>query len=364
MVSHALLTLLTALGVLGVGATLLPYSGSKAWWVRIWDFPRPQVAAANAVALLGLVALRGVPDAWSAGFIALLAACILWQARRILPYTWLWRRQMVRAKGPPGERTVSILVVNVLMTNRRLDGLLASFAATDPDLVLAVETDPWWTEELSRALPEHRFRVPYPLDNTYGITLLSRLELERPVVRFLLTREIPSIRARVRLRSGEPILLYALHPEPPSPTEAESSLERDAELVLVGREIAASPEPAIVAGDLNDVAWSHTSRLFQRLSGLLDPRIGRGLYSTFHARWPGLRWPLDHVFASREFLLRDIRRLPGFGSDHFPILAVFDHVPTPPPDNAPPQAEPLDHIEAHWTLRKAGARAATPRPPG
>jgi endonuclease/exonuclease/phosphatase (EEP) superfamily protein YafD len=54
-------------------------------------------------------------------------------------------------------------------------------------------------------------------------------------------------------------MLYGLHPEPPSPSEADSSLPRDAELVMAGREIVQSHRPALVAGDLNDVAWSHTA---------------------------------------------------------------------------------------------------------
>jgi endonuclease/exonuclease/phosphatase (EEP) superfamily protein YafD len=284
-----------------------------------------------------------------------LLLCLGIQLAVILPYTPLWAVEVKRTGASAGPRTLSLLIANVLMENRSVDRLKDLIWANDPDLVLAVETDAWWCAHLEGALPQHRFRIAHPLPNTYGMFLLSRLELVDPEVRFLLKPEIPSIRTGVRLRSEEVIMLYGLHPEPPSPTEADTSLPRDAELVLAGREIAESGRPTIGAGDLNDVAWSHTSRLFRRISRMLDPRVGRGMYNTFHARhWP-LRWPLDHVFVSDAFLLRSLKRLPAFGSDHFPICIEVDYVPAASAVQEAPQPDAEDRAEAHDKLMRADA---------
>ena len=129
---------------------------------------------------------------------------------------------------------------------------------------------------------------------------------------------VPSIRAKIRLGGGEVIDLHGLHPEPPLP--GDDSGERDAELVAAGREVRASGRAALVLGDLNDVAWSRTSRLFLDVSGMRDPRIGWGLYPTFNAKYPLLRWPLDHMFVTPHFGMQQLDRLDAIGSDHFPIL--------------------------------------------
>ena len=78
--------------------------------------------------------------------------------------------------------------------------------------------------------------------------------------------------------------------------------------------------PTLVLGDFNDVPWSRATRLFRKLSGLADPRVGRGLFSTFHAGIPLCRWPLDHVFCSEHFSLAAIERSTAFGSDHFALI--------------------------------------------
>ena len=89
---------------------------------------------------------------------------------------------------------------------------------------------------------------------------------------------------------------------------------------MVAKQAKGCKLPVVVAGDLNDVAWSYTTELFMKTSGLLDPRRGRGFFNTFHAHHWFLRWPLDHVFCSKHFQLNNLKRLKQIGSDHFPIL--------------------------------------------
>jgi endonuclease/exonuclease/phosphatase (EEP) superfamily protein YafD len=195
-------------------------------------------------------------------------------------------------------------------------------AAVNADLILAVETDEWWCARLQDGLAaRYPYRLLYPLSNGYGMTLFSRLELVEPRVRFLVDETIPSIKARVRLRSGAVIDLFGLHPQPPAP--AQDSTERDTELVLVGREIARKGRPAIVLGDLNDVAWSPTTSRFKDIGGLVDPRRGRGFFNTYPARLPGLRYPLDYVFHTPHFAVCEMRVLPRFRSDHLALAVAL-----------------------------------------
>ncbi len=244
------------------------------------------------------------------------------------------------------------------MSNRSADGLLATLRAYAPDVVLALEVDDWWHRRLAEVESDYAWQVVHPLDNTYGMLCYSRLELVEPEVRFLLKPDIPSLRTGLRLRSGERVTFYGLHPEPPAPAEAETSLPRDAELVMVAREVVEANQSAIVAGDLNDVAWSHTSRLFRRISRMLDPRVGRGMFNSFHANYWPLRWPLDHVFVTDDFLLHEIRRLPAFGSDHFPILITLSYAPRAAVTQEAPEPDAEDHAEAADKLERAAAEAA------
>lgn len=306
-------------GVVLIVATALPLVRTAEWWIRIFDFPRLHIAILLASTIGAFLIFYDPSNLLDGLFLCALAASLGYQLYRIFPYTSLAAEQVVRCDSRNASNCIRLLIANVLMHNRRIGDFLALVRAHDPDIVFAVETDDWWDRELAVLDRDYPYAVKRPQNNTYGMHLFSRLELDSPEIRFLVEDDVPSIRTAVRLRSGRWIDFHGLHPRPPKP--GQDTQERDAEILIVGREVRANRSPSIVAGDLNDVAWSHTTRLFQRLSGTLDPRVGRGMFGTFHAKYPMFRWPLDHVFHDRSFTLGEMKRLGFFGSDHFPVLA-------------------------------------------
>lgn len=337
------------LGGFVIVVTILPFFRSKAWWVRVWDFPRFQLAILGALALTGTVAAGGARSPGSLLFVAALGAAVLFQTTLVWRYSRLAPLEVERNKSDTRPR-LTVAVSNVLQTNRESERLIGVLREADADVMLFVETDDWWRERLDVLLRTHPHAVQRPLSNTYGMLLYSRLPLQDASIDFLVEPDIPSIQARVKLADDTNVWLNCVHPRPPAPGENEDSKERDAELLLVGKRVCDATQPVVVCGDLNDVAWSRTTRLFQKTSGLVDPRKGRGMFSTFHAKLPGLRFPLDHILHSTEFRLVEMRRLPYVGSDHFPVVATLSLEPEAEAEQSPPTPDAGDEQEARETI--------------
>ena len=342
-----------ALSFLAITLTILPFSKLDVWWVRIGDFPRLQIAFLCGVAAVLFLFLRYPLKTDEIVILFLLSACTLYQFYCILPYTPVYPKQVETAKNSNEEKQLKILISNVFIDNEEKEKLVKLVKKYDPDIFSLAEPDEKWLEEISELEKDYEYNVKCPLDNAYGLALYSRLELIDPQIKFLIEEDIPSIHTDLKLASGDVIKLYCLHPRPPIPPENSRSTERDAELILAGREIGELDEPTIVMGDLNDVAWSRTTILFQKISGLLDPRIGRGLYSSFNAKYPFIRFPLDHLFHSEHFRLVKLKRLESIGSDHFPIFVVISYEESAEYSQKEPEADAEDKKEAEETLEKA-----------
>lgn len=299
------------------------------WWVRGVEFPRIQIMILGIIAWVGMLVFGAE---WQLGqwlLFIVLSITLAFQLRMVLPYTKLWKKEVKNAKDKPEveECQLKIMVSNVLTPNDETQKLVDLVKDKQPDILITLETDKKWETALNQIEADYPYTVKVPLDNLYGMHLYSKLELINPEVKYLIIEDIPSIHTQMRLQGGQIIWLYCLHPMPPSPTEADKSTTRDAELLMVGKHIKENNQTAILAGDLNDVAWSKTTRRFQRISGLLDPRIGRHFINTFHVKYPFLRWALDHIFHSACFTVVDIKRMPSIGSDHFPVMTTLQYEP-------------------------------------
>ncbi len=319
-----------ALGSAVVGATIAPLLRSRRWYLRFFDFPRMQILVLGLLVLLsGFVVVPGASSLAGAVLVAV-TGCVVLQGLKLLPYTKGLARPLPAAEEDAKTASVSLFVANVYMPNRNSDPLKDLLRQASPDIAVIVETNSWWIEQLAEFEEIYGHVTKVPLDNTYGMVVFTRFDVMQCDVKYLTDPQVPSVFLTVRIADDVLVDVYAVHPRPPD--IGQDTTHRDDELGLVAQHVQKMPNPAIVAGDLNDVAWSRSTRQFQQDSGLLDPRIGRGLYNTFHAKIPFVRWPLDHIFVDRRFHLIEMKRLPSINSDHFPIMASFRYVGAALPD--------------------------------
>lgn len=338
------------LSVLMLIPTIASLTTFDEWWVRAFDFPRIQISVLILLVLITTSLISSITTTLHIILKVLLVLSLMYQVVKIYPYTIFAKKQVLSFKGNDPNAIISVLVSNVLTTNTQYHRLIALVHKKQPDILLTLETDKTWEKELEVLEKEYPYTVKIPQDNLYGMHLYSKMKLEDVEVKYLIKEDIPSIHGYIIMNNREKIKFHALHPKPPSPTEDHTSTNRDAELLLVGKDVKKDKETVLVFGDLNDVAWSRTTRLFQKLSGLLDPRIGRGFFNTFHADYRLLRWPLDHVFHTNDFTLIELSRPEKIGSDHFPMFIKLNYEPRAELVQAEP--EEADEDEKQWAEEK------------
>jgi endonuclease/exonuclease/phosphatase (EEP) superfamily protein YafD len=213
--------------------------------------------------------------------------------------------------------------VNVYQFNNEYQKLITLIKEVQPDIILTMESNQDWDNALIQIEKDYPNFNKVPLENTYGIHFYTRLQVKSVKVNYFIADDLPSIEASLLTNDGISFTFFGVHPPPPSPTEEDTSKERDGELLAVGKRVKETKGPVIVVGDFNNVAWARSSILFRKTSELIDPRIGRGFISTFHANYRLLRFPIDLFFHSTDIFVEDFKTLRTIGSDHLPLFCSF-----------------------------------------
>jgi endonuclease/exonuclease/phosphatase (EEP) superfamily protein YafD len=326
--------------------SFLPLVRSDFWTFRILEYPRLQKLVLGLLLVVMVVLLRDHLEGAFPYLLGILLGCCFFLVIKIYPYTKAASCEMRQVPQGDKGHALRVFAANVLQTNRHFDAMLSQSRGMDPDLILLVETDAAWEKAMRPLEQKYPHTVKEPLDNTYGMLLYSRLPLRNEQVIYRVEADVPSIEAEVKLPCGVWVKIFCLHPKPPAPEESLYSTAKDKELMKVAFLAREEQKPCIVMGDLNDVAWSHVTEMFRKVSGLLDPRRGRGFYSTFSSKSWLVRFPLDYIFCSPHFGLLGMKRLPFNHSDHFAMFIHLQYDPSLKREQKAPQAEEGEKEEA------------------
>ena len=308
--------------------SVLPLVPTGKWYVRWWDFPRLQIAVLllALIAVFICLALKNGLHRETLIWVVLLTAGFVWQGSHIVRFSKLWTPEVESTSD--GQTGINIVVSNLDYENENAKSVPDELASENADILLLVEYDEGWKRQLSELESDYPYRHEEVRGEGLGMAIWSKLPFASIETRHLISDRRASLWAELDLGSGTLINFVGVHPTPPGLLDStgddrRDSRVRDAELILIAKEIATRNDEAwIVAGDFNDVAWSHTTRLFKRISGVKDPRIGRSFMGTYIAQNPLCRCPIDHVFLSEGFSIAKLDRKLISGSDHFAVLAT------------------------------------------
>ncbi len=312
--------ILSSLCVLG---GILPQINNQHWVFRIFDFGKVQLAFIQTLVIgLGFLFIKNYTNFfWITQSINILL--VGYHTYILRRYTPLYRLKRNPKEADKASDLISILSINVYQFNTEYQLLLNLIREQKPQMLLTLESNKDWENALSEIENDYPYTKKVAQENTYGIHLYSKLPFEKILVNYFVADDLPSIEAVIKTPEGLTFTLFGVHPPPPSPTEEPNSKERDGELLCIAKRINEIKTPVVVVGDFNNVAWAKSSILFKKTSGLLDPRIGRGFISTFHAKYKLLRFPIDLFFHSERIQVDTFKTLAPINSDHLPLYCEF-----------------------------------------
>ncbi|MCC2598572.1 endonuclease/exonuclease/phosphatase family protein [Sphingobacterium sp. FBM7-1] len=333
-----MVTALVVIAILLIIVSVLPFVQHQHWVFRVAEFIKIQLLFLQLFVFgLTLIYVQGHPWLW--GVQAVQFALIVYHIYILMRYTKFWRQQHVK-KTSASSGSVKIVSCNIYQYNTEYQRFISLIRREHPDIFVTMESNADWEQAMRCLEKDYPFQEKVTLENTYGMHFYTKLKVHRLQTHYFVADDIPSIEAELETRDGQRFAFFAVHPPPPSPTEEENSKERDGDLLSVAKKVRKLRLPVLVTGDFNNVAWAKSSILFKKTSELIDARIGRGILSTFHAKYWFFRVPLDLLFHSTTIFIDKLFIYPSVGSDHFPIGCTFHIEP-----RSKEQEEDVKHLE-------------------
>lgn len=300
-----------------VAVSLVPLAARFSYVAEMVSHFRVQYLAALALVAvaLGLLRPRG-SRYWLAAVAAAMAVTFAPMAGYWLAMASPAEPAHAFAAGADTLPRLTVMTANVEARGHPPGMLMEIVRRRAPDVLVLTEFTPRWERSLEPldALFPHRYKMAQ--QDPWGLAVLSRYPLDSATVLDL----GPSKAVETRVRTpGGVVTVIGVHLR--SPMTRENAAARNRQLELLARRRAGIEGPLVVTGDFNITPYSPFFRDWLAATGLKDARRGFGLDPSWPTFLPLLGIPIDHVAVSDEFLVTDHRKLPAFGSDHFPVIA-------------------------------------------
>jgi len=306
--------------------TCLSLITDTSWrYLKMLDFPRIQYFIFGVIMLLIFIWITEKWKWYDILFAGMIAASMIFQGTYLINYTPLVNKAVPDASAD--AMGFKLMVYNVFMENEAYEDARKMLIKADPDLLVILETNKTWDKELKPVKEKYPFIIGTLNDVGYGMVIYSKIKLENTERYYLNNKNVPSYSFEIQPDNRPPIKIFSAHPPPPNSFEEmpDNVGDKEKALTIIGAKIKQSDQPSIVLGDLNDIAWGHTEELMDAGGKLHDVRVGRGFYNSFNAHSFWMRWPLDHVFVTSQFSLKNIQLLDNAGSDHYPIFVELSY---------------------------------------
>ena len=245
---------------------------------------------------------------------AFVGVCLLIQLYSVSPHFLPFFKD--KREGIGAE--LKVISYNVLSSNTDHENVLSFLEKEDADIVLLLEVNQTWMTALGELNLNYPYQIGRPRQDNFGILLLSKL----PLTSHEVVRPSPEHSAFIVANldwNGQNLRFFGAHPF--TPLGGSRASARNISLKEIKRRSLATTDPQIIAGDLNCSAFSPHFHTLQK--GLRDSARGRGYTATWRRGHPIWAIPIDHILTSESLVCADYQIGPKNGSDHSPLVGVY-----------------------------------------
>ena len=163
--------------------SFFPLINSTHWIFRIFDFIRLQLCVILLFLLLAAPFLSVSISIIGLLTIFLIAISFVYQLSIILPY---FPKSKNNSKAP--KHNIVAICINVKQENQDYEKLISVVKSDQPDILLTLETNKKWEQNLEEIEGDFSNVIRVPKDNRYGMHLYTKLDLKDFNIHYLISK--------------------------------------------------------------------------------------------------------------------------------------------------------------------------------